>query len=106
MLGFPAVLAASPPPAASAASAASKSVGTSEARGRRLGSALATALRTCDETSTAAFCTAMMTSGRMSGTRIAAITRSASARIAAFASPRSRWNELTDSSARSGCSPA
>ena len=42
----------------------------------------------------------------MIGSRMEDMTRSASERISGFWSERSRWNEFTDSSARSGWSPA
>ena len=58
------------------------------------------------EPTLAHFCTAMRTIGWMIGSRMEDMTRSASARISGFWSERSRWNELTDSSARSGWSPA
>ena len=61
---------------------------------------------TCTEPTLAHFCTAMRTIGWMIGSRMEDMTRSASERISGFWSERSRWNELTDSSARSGWSPA
>ena len=103
-----------PPPAAvsSAAAAARSGVGGgvgSSAGGSAaasFGSALAAARRTCALESFAHLTTAISTMGWMIGSRIDDITRSADARMSWLPFSRSRWNELTESSARSGCSPA